>query len=97
MMNLKMFVIFDVKAEAYLPPFFMTATGLAIRTFSDMACDKNHQVGQHPEDYTLFEIGEYDQSNGSVQMLDAKRPLGTALEYVRMDQHSNPDLFEEIA
>lgn len=96
-MKLKIFLIFDVKAEAYLPPFFMNATGLAIRTFADMACDKNHQVGQHPEDYTLFEVGEYSQIDGSIEMYDAKRPLGTALEYVRLDGYSNPDMFEEVS
>lgn len=81
-MKLKMFVIFDSKAEFYMPPFYSHATGQAIRSFQDMACDPNHQIGQHPSDYTLFEIGEFDQGDAFITTLDAKRPLGTALEYV---------------
>jgi hypothetical protein len=96
-MNLKLFVIFDSKAEYYMPPFYSLATGQAIRTFQDMACDPNHQVGQHPSDYTLFEIGEYDQATAKITMLEAKRPLGTALEYVNMKENEQPILFESNA
>lgn len=80
-----------------MPPFYQHATGQAIRTFQDMACDSNHQVGQHPTDYTLFEIGEFDQSNASITMLDAKRPLGTALEYIQMRENEQPGLFQAEA
>ena len=86
-MNLKVFAIYDAKAESYLPPFHMTATGLALRAFQDMACDKSHQIGQHPEDYTLFELGEFDQFKGQYKIPPNKKPLGNALEYVRMREN----------
>ena len=96
-MKLKIFAIFDSKAEAYLPPFMMQATGLAIRTFQDMACDPKHQVGAHPEDYTLFEIGEYSQHDASIDMLEAKVPLGTGIEYKMLRQHEHEDMFSANA
>lgn len=80
-MNLKLFTIFDSKAEAYMPIFSFTATGLAIRAFADMAADKNHNVGQHPADYTLFEIGEFNPISAEITT-SAKRSLGTAIEFV---------------
>ena len=56
----KIFSVFDSKAELYLTPFFMKTKGEAVRGFEDVANDKNSAIGRHPEDYTLFELGEYD-------------------------------------
>lgn len=79
-MKYKVFSIYDAKAEAHMPPFFFAATGLAIRAFADMANDPSHTVGKHPEDYSLFEIGTFDDAIGVFENHEAKIPLGTALE-----------------
>ena len=79
-MKLKIFTIFDIKAEAYHPPFFMHAAGMAERAFINMAKDKTNQIGMNPEDYALIEIGEFDDGDASVEMLDMKKPLLTGLE-----------------
>lgn len=83
-MNLKLFTIFDAKAEAYQTVFTARATGEAIRQFADMANDHDNQIGRHPEDFTLFEIGEFSQENGRINALESKRPLGTGNEYVQV-------------
>jgi len=62
----KMFTVYDSKSETYTPPFFDHAPGRALRTFSDCCNDSGHQFGKHPEDYTLFECGEFDDSTGSI-------------------------------
>lgn len=85
-MILKVFSIYDSKAEAYLPPFCFAATGMAIRAFADMANDPNHQVGRHPEDYTLFELGVFDDEHGQYTQDAAKVALGTGLEYINHPQ-----------
>ena len=82
-MQLKVYTIYDTGAEAYMSPFFMHANGLATRAFADMANDPNHPVGQHPEDYALFEIGRFDDSTGIIEMNDQHNPLGVAIEYKR--------------
>jgi len=56
------FAVFDIKAEAYLQPFFLDTTGQALRSIYDCIKDPNHQFGAHPEDYTLYYVGLYDQS-----------------------------------
>ena len=84
-MKFKVFTIFDVKAEAYLPPFFMHAKGLAERAFINMAKDPSNQIGLNPEDYTLFEIAEFDDSNATLVMLPAKVPLLTGIEAISME------------
>lgn len=80
-MRFKLFSIYDSKAEAHLPPFSFAATGMAVRAFADMANDPQHQVGRHPEDYTLFELGTFDDEHALVEMYPAKQSLGNALEY----------------
>lgn len=63
-MNLKAFSVYDSKAEAYMQPFFMKTKGEALRAFMDTVGDSNHPFHRHAEDYTLFYLGEFDDSNG---------------------------------
>ena len=79
----KVFTVYDSKAEAYMQPFFSPTTGLAIRSFSEVANNKDHAFSKYPEDYTLFEIGEFNDIDGSIKMLDAKKSIGIALDYVQ--------------
>lgn len=79
-MLLKIFTVYDCKAEAYLPPFYLSAVGQALRHFADTANDASHPFGKHPADYTLFQIGQFDDQHASISMLEAKISLGTALE-----------------
>lgn len=62
-----MFTVHDSKAKVYGVPFFLHEEGMAIRTFSDMVNDPSHAFGKHPEDYTLFYVGKYDDSNGQLE------------------------------
>ena len=63
---LNVFSIKDSKADAYMTPFFMMNDQLALRAFSDLANDKSHPVGQHPEDYHLCRIGAFDERTGEL-------------------------------
>lgn len=82
-MLLQMFTVYDSKAEAYLPPFFMAARGAAVRSFSDTCNDPTHAFNQHPEDYTLFHLGQYDDQHATFDISDAKTSLGLALDFVK--------------
>lgn len=65
-MKLKAFAIFDQKAKAFLPPFFLPETAVAVRTFGDCVNTKEHAFGRHPADYTLFGLGQFDMDSGSL-------------------------------
>lgn len=80
-MKLKIFTVYDSKMEAYMMPFFLQTRGAAIRAWMDSVNDLNTQFNKHPGDFTLFEIGEYDDETGNVSNYDAKVSIGTALEY----------------
>jgi len=55
-----MFSIYDSKIEAYLQPFFMPTKGAAIRAITDTLDDREHMFAKHPEDYTLFHLGTFE-------------------------------------
>lgn len=59
-MKLLAFVVRDEKSEAFAHPFFTSANGLAVRMFGDWCTDANTPLGKHPEDYTLFRVGSWD-------------------------------------
>jgi len=62
-MILGVFSVFDNAAKAYLPPMFFRAKGEAVRAFMDAVATTDHQFSKHASDYTLFELGEWDDSN----------------------------------
>ncbi|QXP07926.1 MAG: nonstructural protein [Arizlama microvirus] len=82
-MKLKLFTCYDSKLEAYMQPFFMTTRGQALRAFTDTVNDPSSIFAKHPEDYTLFEIGEYDDQTGDISMNQAKVSLGIAIEFLK--------------
>ena len=82
-MIVKMYSIYDSKAEAYMQPFFAQSNGVAIRSFTNAANDKGSAIGQYPTDFTLFELGSFDDSNGDYVALTAPKPLGGAHEFVK--------------
>lgn len=78
----RLFTIFDDKAEAYLPPFVLPGKGMAMRVFGDCVNSKDHQFGAHPEDYTLFDIGSFDDKTGIIGELDTRCVCANGLEVV---------------
>lgn len=79
----KLYAIYDSKADCFsASPFTFANRGSAVRGFQTAVNDPNTDFYRYPADFTLFEIGEYDQWTGYVSMYDAKIPLGTALEYL---------------
>ena len=77
----QVFTVFDCKAEAYLPPFYMATKGQAIRVFTDLVNDPNHAFAKHPEDYTLFQLGQYEDASASFHLLKTPTAIGVAIEF----------------
>ena len=82
-MKLQVFCVYDSKVEAYLQPFFMRTHGEAERAFADLANKTDHTFNNHPGDYTLFRIGEFEEETGRFTSEAAFVNLGTALEHIR--------------
>lgn len=65
-MTQHVFSVYDSKADAYLAPFTANTYGLAERMFVDLVCNEGHQFNRHPEDYTLYQIGQFDSHTAQV-------------------------------
>lgn len=74
---MKMCAIHDSKAEAWMTPLFFQATGQAIRSFADAVNQPDSEFGKHPEDYTLFLLGDFDPATGVVEV--ARTPVSLAV------------------
>lgn len=60
------FSVRDRASDTYGSPFLTVARGQAIRSFSDEVNrkDEGNQLFRHPEDFDLYELGEFDDSTG---------------------------------
>lgn len=82
MFTCKVFSIYDSKAEAFLQPFFSPTAATAVRGFERAAQDESTDFHRYAGDYSLFEIGEWDQSQGTWIAHEAKINLGLASQFL---------------
>ena len=78
--SLLVFSVFDTKADAFLPPFFMATKGMALRAFMDAVADEKHQFRLHAADYSLFHLGFFDEKKGQFQNLAAPDVMALAID-----------------
>jgi len=76
----KVHAIYDDKTGIYTRPFLSITTGEAVRDFKQSANDPNHKIGIHAADFTLFEIGTYDDATGGFES-ERHINLGCAIEH----------------
>lgn len=79
-MILKAYSVFDGKALVYAHPIFYKSDGEAIRAFANACNLLDHPFHHNAEDFTLFELGEYDDETGMMVLLTTPRPLRKAIE-----------------
>lgn len=71
--------VYDRAAECFGNPFFVSATGLAIRDFTiEVNRDaKENLLSQHPLDFELYCLGEFDEAIG--EFTNSRRKLVDAV------------------
>jgi hypothetical protein len=89
-MLLKAYTLFDSKTECYVPPFYAKAKGDAIRQITQVVNDKSakQDFAKYPEDFTLFEIGIFDDSTGQFEPHMANESMGCLVNF----KSSDPDV-----
>lgn len=80
-MQYKVFTVYDSKVKFYKTPFVLRTAGEALRGWQEVSNDKTTQIGKYPADFTLFEIGEWDEESARFEQYEVKKNLGSALEY----------------
>lgn len=77
--------VYDKKVNAFASPFFVRSQGEAIRSFTDACQDGQTVFCKHPEDYLLFQIGEFDDGSGALrQPATGPVPLIEAIQCVKV-------------
>lgn len=82
---MKIVAVRDRAIDSFGTPFFVHTNGQAMRSFNDEINREDSAMGAHPEDYDLYELGEYFESTGEIlptvppRMVaigkDVKRPI----------------------
>lgn len=85
-MMLKIYSIYDAKSMAYETPICFRAKGEALRWFTELSNDPDKICRKFPEDFTLFELGDYDNEKGILHPYKDSVPLGKAIEFLKGDK-----------
>lgn len=84
-MQYKMFSVFDSKVSAFMTPFFMRTSSEALRAFEDSVNAEKSGFKAHAEDYTLFELGSWDDQTAKFDLLATPHSLAVAIQFVRKE------------
>lgn len=79
-MKLLLFAVRDLKAEYFNRPMSMRTVGEALRAFQDECRSPDSALSAHPEDYVLYQVGEYDQVTGKIVPMEPFS-LGNGLQF----------------
>lgn len=80
----KVFSIFDTKGEAFCLPFYKQTKGLAIRDFTDAIKDPQSPYSKYPSEFIMYEIGEYDDSSGSLLNYEVNVLVGHGSDFINV-------------
>lgn len=80
-MKVLVYSIFDDKANCFSFPHFNNTNAQAIRAFGDLVANPKTPVASHPEDYSLYQLGEMDDETGRLTSLPAPALLARATEF----------------
>lgn len=77
-----LYSIHDSKSEAFSPLMSYQARGQAVRDFADQVNNPEIKtLFNHPEDYTLYEVGRFNESEGVVESYTEIVNLGAGSSY----------------
>lgn len=88
MVLLRLYSIYDSKAEQFSPPQVYHNDMLALRAFEGIVNDDKMLIKKYPEDFSLYYIGNIGDSDGCyyIDNSDETRVpvlVGRAIEYVQ--------------
>lgn len=78
---MKMIIVSVADSEiGFGRPFFVASDGAAVRSFTDEVnrAAADNILYNHPESFTLYRVGTFDDSTGEIQS-EVPRALSTAL------------------
>ncbi len=89
-MKLLAFTIYDEKAECFAHPFFVSAIGIATRMLATWVSKTDSMIGQHPEDFTLYHVGTWNDNEAKFDNLNTPKFIAKATEYRQQEHEEFP-------
>lgn len=93
MAKLMVYSIYDAKVKFFDRPLFMRNRGEALRAWEQAANDEKTSISAHPSDFSLMEIGEFDDQTGKIESFAVPESLGLAVQFKRLPE-SPSSLFD---
>ena len=94
-MKLKVYAIFDSASGVYDGPFKARGHGEIIRMFGDLAVSADHPIGNHPEHFSLYFIGYFDDNKAELEPCE-RQVLVTGEECVAQSRNIEPGSLKEV-
>lgn len=88
----KVYIIYDSCSGVYSPPMCYINDSEASREFSDAVLSGQGNIGKHPEHFSMYHIGTYDDAKGDFEPI-TREHIANAIEYLNID---NPNLEENL-
>ena len=88
-MKLKMYSLYDLKAQVYSPPRYYHNQPQAMRMFQIEHAQAQSVAAQFPHDFQIMELGEFDDAYGSVDMLKKPIAICTLGDIFDLDKKEN--------
>lgn len=76
----KMYAVYDSKAGAFCTPFFAGTPGLAARSFAAACADPSNDISRFSDDFTLFYLGEFEDTDGTFKLLEVREQVAWATQ-----------------
>lgn len=81
---MRLYAVRDVKADSFGAPISVATEGLARRSFVDACQDSRSELSKYPEDYMLYELGEYEPNSGLIIPHQLPKHVMSAIEAVKV-------------
>lgn len=68
-MKFEFFAVYDSVSASYAAPFLQSSDVVAERTFRQLCQDPQSSVYRSPGDYSLWHVGSYDDTTGTIESI----------------------------
>lgn len=92
-MLMTVFAIYDTGISTWRVPIFARNRGEILRSWVEAVNNQKNEFCKHPSDYTLFEIGTWDDDKCKFDLHKTPISLGMAIEFLKVDTSLKPVIY----
>lgn len=89
-MKLLAYSVYDEKSECFGHPFFVSAIGIATRYLVEWTRNPDSMMAKHPEDFTLYQVGTWNDSEAKMESLATPKFIAKATDSMLQEEPTPP-------